>query len=263
MTSEGSAGSRQRKPAVPDVVYVVRPGDDNEELRHSLRSVTEHASSITRNVWIVGSVPSWVKGVKTIPLVPQDDKFLNQRQSLHAIAARPEISDHFVLFNDDMFIVEPLSEWKTWNLYTFEDHFGGPVGNVDKDSNEWLHAVWMTYKWMQGKGFADPLYYENHTPLLFSRSKLAEVLAEYPPARPFVVNGVYEIAGAGGEGDVGGNVKLHIPGEATTADVVEMIQANAMPYMSTEDKTSWLSAPGDYVRQMFPTPCKFEKKVSS
>ena len=253
MTAKGPAGRRTRKPANPDVVYVVRPGDDNEELRYSLRSVAQNAPH--RNVWIAGTVPSWVRNVKRLPLVPQPEKFANQRQSLHAVAACPAISDPFVLFNDDMFVMEPITEWRTWNLDTIEEHFGGPIGNVDPKPNEWMHAVWCTYKWMQDKGHPDPLYYENHTPLLYDKQKLAGVLAEYPLGRPFVVNGTYPITGAGGEGEWGANAKLAFQG---ALDVFASLSLG-MPYLSTED-TSFAAQPlGEFIRNTFPEPGPYEE----
>ena len=252
MTAKGAAGKRTRKPAAPDVVYVVRPGDDNEELRYSLRSVAAHAPH--RNVWIVGSVPSWVTGVKTIPLVPVGEKFANQRQSLHAIAAHPGISDPFVLFNDDMFVVEPITEWRTWNLDTIEDHWGGPIGNVDKTSNEWLHAVWCTYKWMGEQGHPNPLYYENHTPMLYDKAKLADVLTRYPHDRPFVINGTYAITGAGGKGEWGANAKVNVDG-----DVAMAYEALGMPYLSTDDPWFATAPVGVFVRELFPDPCVYER----
>ncbi len=42
----------------PDVVYVVRPGDKNEELRYSIRSVI--ANLPHRKVWIAGYKPTWL-----------------------------------------------------------------------------------------------------------------------------------------------------------------------------------------------------------
>lgn len=254
MTTKGAAGRRTtRKPAAPDVVYVVRPGDDNEELRWSLRSVAANAPH--RNVWIVGTVPTWVRNIKGLPLVPQPDKFANQRQSLHAIAAHPEISDPFVLFNDDMFVMEPIKEWRTWNLDTIEEHWGGPIGNVDADDNEWLHAVWHTYKWMGEQGHPNPLYYENHTPLLYDKTKLADVLSRYPAGKPFVVNGTYAITGAGGEGEWGANAKLAYEGARSLIASLSL----GMPYLSTEDESFRLEVLGEHIRATFPDPGPYEE----
>lgn len=262
MATKGAAGKRTtRKPAAPrpqpakpllDVVYVVRPGDDNEELRYSLRSVAAHAPH--RHVWIVGTVPTWVRGVKALPLVPQPEKFGNQRQSLHAIAARPEISDPFVLFNDDMFVMEPITEWHTWHLDTIEEHFGGPIGNVLPD-HPWMFAVWNTYKWMGTQGHPNPLYYENHTPLLYDKTRLAEVLSTYPHDRPFVVNGTYPITGAGGEGEWGANAKLAYEGARSLIASLNL----GMPYLSTEDESFRLEVLGEHIRNTFPKPGPYEE----
>jgi hypothetical protein len=50
---------------LPDVVYVVRPGNRNEELRYSLRSIAAHLPH--RRVWLAGFCPSWVRNISFIP----------------------------------------------------------------------------------------------------------------------------------------------------------------------------------------------------
>lgn len=247
------AASTPRNADAPDLVYVVRPGDDNEELRYSLRSVAKNAPH--RDVWIVGTVPTWVRNVKGLPLDPVDDKFENQRQSLAAAAAQAGLSDPFVLFNDDMFVMEPITRWDTWNLDTIEEHWGGPIGNVDREDNEWLHAVWCTYKWMGTQGHPNPLYYENHTPLLYDKVKLAGVLEQYPADRPFVVNGTYPITGAGGEGEWGANAKLSVEGALTVFAALSM----GMPYLSTEDTGFAEGTIGEFIRNHFLEPGPYEE----
>ena len=46
-----------------DAVYYVRPGDRNDELRYSLRSL---ANLPHDRVWIVGHTPPWVTGIESI-----------------------------------------------------------------------------------------------------------------------------------------------------------------------------------------------------
>ncbi|MFF3129757.1 hypothetical protein ACFVRD_48125 [Streptomyces sp. NPDC057908] len=41
----------------PDIVYVVRPWNQNEQLRYSLRTL---ANLPHRRVWIAGYCPTWV-----------------------------------------------------------------------------------------------------------------------------------------------------------------------------------------------------------
>ena len=58
-----------------DLVYIVCPGDQNEELRYSLRSVARNLPG--RRVWIFGHTPPWVTGVHSVELDPLDDKYEN------------------------------------------------------------------------------------------------------------------------------------------------------------------------------------------
>ena len=91
---------------------------DNGELRHSLRSLHKFAPWV-RNIFIVtnGQVPSWLNtSHKRIKLVTHAEIFLNSSHlptfSSPAIEANihriPEISEHFIYFNDDIFIGQPI-----------------------------------------------------------------------------------------------------------------------------------------------------------
>ena len=55
---------------IPDLVYPVRDGLDNEELRYSLRSIDRFAGGMFGTVWVVGNVlPDWLVGVKRVQVV--------------------------------------------------------------------------------------------------------------------------------------------------------------------------------------------------
>ena len=85
-------------------LYVVRPGDDNDELRYSLRSL--HANIKHSEVWIVGHRPPWVSDrVNFIPVPPCDDQFLNQRQKLRV--ALDHMPKTFAVWNDDYYALKP------------------------------------------------------------------------------------------------------------------------------------------------------------
>jgi hypothetical protein len=61
---------------LPDLVYVVREGDRNNELRHSLRSVVANVPH--RLVWIAGYKPGWVSDlVGYIPMAQRGTKWQN------------------------------------------------------------------------------------------------------------------------------------------------------------------------------------------
>lgn len=229
---------------LPDLVYVVGPGTSgHEELRHSLRSVAKNLPH--RHVWIVGSIPDWVTSVKTIPLEPHPEKFENQRQSLTAACNNAEVSESFVLMNDDMFAIEPI-------LNTFDlpvKHLGRSsehlkfLASVGKN-NDWVDAVTATAEW-----FGDPNCYECHIPLLFSRERLSAVLSAYPKGRPFAAGEAYEAARAGSEGVLGHCVKV------TSQPLADKL---GTPFLSSVEWSFAKGEVGRYVRSLFPQKCRYE-----
>lgn len=239
LVSEGAAGYSA---AAPDLVYVVRPGEDNEELRYSLRSIRNLPH---HTVWIFGSAPSWVSSrVGLVQLRPLADKFANQRQSLTAAVNHPGVSRTFVLMNDDMFVTEKTEdELPVWHLgptSAYIDHLFA----CGKRKNDWIEAVSATARWVGG----DPLCYEAHIPLLFDKQRLRGVLDAYPVNVPFAAGEVYDFAKAGPRGHLGACVKA--TDKPFRTDV---------PFLSTEDWSFREQPVGAHVRRLFPEKSEYEK----
>lgn len=88
-----------------DVVYYVRPGERNEELRYSLRSLQNMPHE---RVWLVGHKPAWVTGVEHIPNRSNGSSPQHNATS-HLLAACDAVpAERFVVFNDDFYVMEPI-----------------------------------------------------------------------------------------------------------------------------------------------------------
>ena len=92
---------------------------DNEELRYSLRSVAKNAPWINK-IFIItnGQVPDWldlskadnIKIVKHDEIMPKEIlPCYNSRVIESFVANIPDLSEHFLLANDDCFIDRPIS----------------------------------------------------------------------------------------------------------------------------------------------------------
>lgn len=228
-------------------VYVLGgpTSDDRDDFRHSLRSIAANAHDVTE-VWAVGDVPDWFAGT-TMRLPPLDEKFANQRQSLTRLANYPGAPERFMLFNDDMFVTEPVES----PLPVFH------LGNAHKflanrnQHNTWVKAVRATAEWV---GSMDLPLYEAHVPLTFDTAALRDLLNTYPADRPFAVGPTYCKAGAGGEGVNAGNAKCK-----DTDRLTEKL-ALPMPYLSGNPE-SWAGVLGDYIRSLFSEPCRWERDL--
>lgn len=236
--SEGAAV----RAAAPDLLYVVGPGTSgHEELRYSLRSVTENLRH--RKVWISGSIPDWVTSVETIDLDPLPAKYDNIRQSLTCAIERTQLSDEFILMNDDHFVIEHIEgELPAFHLGPTADHLKW-LRSVGK-RGEWLEACEATHDWLDTRNF-----YENHTPLLFSKTALSAVLRAYPAHRPVAPGLLYEAARAGKEGVLGPDAKV-------TNGSLE--RANGIPFISTVDWSFQTREVGHFIRSLFPRKCRYE-----
>jgi hypothetical protein len=154
-----------------DYVYICRDGD-NEELRYSIRSVAKYMPP--GKIWVVGGKPDWYTG-NYIRVAQHKSKYHNARVALKTIARSLEISEDFVLLNDDFFVVQKVNKIKTYHggeLYKKVDRYKdfAPrsiyTGMIDRTLNTLQRA----------HGILEPLDYELHVPLPMTRGGLMHVL---------------------------------------------------------------------------------------
>jgi hypothetical protein len=238
-----------------DAVYLVKPGDDNEELRFSLRSLAKNMPYVDR-VFVAGYTPSWVRNVESIALEPLDDKFDNQFQSLRAACADERISDDFVLMNDDQFALVEMDFLPAW-------HLGGlrllirrlaKRGQTAK-GDRWFYGLQQTAKQMRAWGHPNPNAYEAHMPLLFNRHTLAARM-DTVTHRPFLWGAAYDAVGTT-RGVLGDNVKV---GELGARELLACM-TSGLPFISTEDEAFAFGKVGEFIRTVFPDPCIYEEAL--
>lgn len=236
-----------------DAVYLVKPGDDNEELRFSLRSLAKNMPYIDR-VFIAGHCPAWVRNAEAIELDPLEDKFDNQFQSLRAACADERVSDDFVLLNDDQFALAEMDFLPAWHL--------GPLRLLIQrlakrgctvDNDVWFRGLKQTLKQMREWGYRNPNAYEAHLPLAFNKHRLADVL-DRVTYRPFLWGAAYEAAGTQ-EGELGDNVKV---AELGSRELLACM-TSGLPFLSTEDEAFTFGRVGLFLRTIFPDPCIYEE----
>jgi hypothetical protein len=85
-----------------DFVYICKDGI-NEELKYSIRSVVESFPEAT--IWVVGGKPDWYTG-NYIKVEQKESKYKNAVKNLETICFSEEISQSFVLMNDDFYIIK-------------------------------------------------------------------------------------------------------------------------------------------------------------
>lgn len=153
-----------------DVVYVCRAGE-NPELRYSLRSLINVPHG---QVWIVGGEPpAWVTNVTRIATWQGGPKYEVTTNAVRTACLTPEISDPFWLWNDDFYALEPAKA---------EHHHRGPVrGVLDGYARRYPESVYTrgmreTLDQLEAHGYADPLSYELHVPLIVHKAPMLTAL---------------------------------------------------------------------------------------
>ncbi len=225
-----------------DVVYTCRPGE-NEELRYSIRSVLKNAKFIN-NIWVVGAKPDWYVG-NFIAVKPVGNSFANVRENLKNVIDNDNISEDFVLMNDDFFIME--------NINSVSHYYGGMLSDRSMRHQElagpnyYANMLMKTHKVLKQKGIDKPLNYELHVPMLFNKTKLSQTIEQ-----PFSIRSYY-----GNTYDLGGedikDVKIY---SHPRFRVASSSMDNSTPYVSTDDES--FKQIRSIMQEMFPDKSDYE-----
>lgn len=152
-----------------DIVYPVRPGNMNEELRYSLRSLENFPH---RNVWILGTCPQWVQNATLIKGPQTKDKRRNVQTTMLQACKTQDISDPFILFNDDFFVLEPIEDLPHYHRGTTDDYLTERRALRNTLSQYDLRNK-TTQELLMKHGFEkkDVLCYELHVPMIVWKSQ--------------------------------------------------------------------------------------------
>lgn len=233
----------------PDIVIPVREGEYNEPLRYTLRSIAVHVPH--RRVWIAGYKPSWVRNVGHVPTRQSATKYQNSRSNWKAAFDHPEVADDVLIFNDDFFVMKPVSHpipvahrGLMRDVYA---HFERRV-----TPGRYMLGMRQTMSLLADLGIPDPLCYEMHIPMAINRQRYLEIweIAErirYPHSRTLYGN----YWGIGGE---------------RARDPKIMTRGPAYPrkaaFLSTMPQSFRAGQVGAHIRAMFRAPCRYEQRRS-
>jgi hypothetical protein len=232
-----------------DVVYICRPGD-NEELRYSIRSVVKNLPH--SRIWLIGGKPSWYTG-DHIHVPQKGSKFKNARANMNAIVRSKEISDDFVLMNDDFFILKPIGRPEYYYAGTLQQKI--EYFESEHPRSKYTQLLRKTMKVLNENGIEEPLDYALHVPFVMNKQKLAEVL---PLSISWHISygNIYKVSGERVRLKNGGSrdVKVYVKSGKFTG-----MSSNSISdiYLSTAD-SSFQHVLG-LLAKRFPEPSKYEK----
>ena len=227
-----------------DVVYILKNDIKPNELRYSLRSVEQFLPH--KNVWFVGGIPAGLKADKVLPMQQTGMlKWERARSSLIRICKNEDVSNKFWLFNDDFFVLEPVTSTKPFFGGMLRDHILHVEHRHRDKRTGYTRALRFCEELLQDAG-CSTFDYALHLPMLVDKKKMLDALETFPECPMF--RSIY-----GNHAEIGGvqhdDVKIisvtdHIPKDAD--------------YVSTSDSSFAYGVVGREIRKRFPDKCKYE-----
>ena len=153
-----------------DLVYICRDGE-NEELRYSIRSAVNNLPH--DKIWVVGGKPDWYTG-NYIEVNQGRAKYTNARNSLKAICDSEEISESFILMNDDFYIINKVELVPYMYAGTLDDKIKQREDIFN--GNTYTTLLRNTLGYLSRKKINVALDYELHVPMVMEKRKLSKVL---------------------------------------------------------------------------------------
>lgn len=150
-----------------DVIYPLGTGSvlKNFELRMSLRSI-EHYLSNYSDVWIIGEKPDWLQNVNHIPCIDHMERpsDYNIMRKVTKACEEPKVSESFVFFNDDHFLLDHFNAERFPNYYfgTLQDQIKkrGLDAYGKRMNNSLQHLL---------KNSLPTKHFDIHTPIVYNK----------------------------------------------------------------------------------------------
>ena len=167
-----------------DLVYIVKASEYNPDLQMSLRSVAKFCDY--RNIWIIGYKPTWVKNTNHIATKQNQDKWKNSITNYLAACNCPEISENFILMNDDFFALKPIRNWRTSLnvcLGTLEEEVEKNKDDIKK--SRWKYGFDYALDILNTLNCKNTYNYEAHLPIIINKQNFINIM-NLPIIREFM-----------------------------------------------------------------------------
>lgn len=179
---------------LPDIVYIYGEGCSKwrgRELLFSLRSLEKHSMSFGK-VYIVGDKPKYLNN-KIIHINKPDDKSQCKERRIYekiltACRTGP-ISDPFIFFNDDFFLVKDIN--MTYLPYYYFNTVEAKA-SLRQKKDIYFRALKNTYEALKEKGLPT-LYFDIHYPMYYHKEWFEKAMATYDWTKSggYVVKSLY------------------------------------------------------------------------
>ena len=227
-----------------DIVYFVKDEPINEELRYSLRSVEKNFPH--RRVWFYGGCPDDLQPDRWAHIKQNArSKWGNTSGLLRNACANEGISENFVLFNDDFFVMKPINSLPYYSDGSLEKRIKelwtrNPGGSV------YITRMQLTKK-MLTQEQCPTENYAMHMPMIINRREMQETFKKFPDGEMWrSLYGNHHRKPV----EYMKDCKIHSRDEMPPTDT---------PFLSTTDASFLYGKVGEYIREKFQTPSRFEE----
>ena len=162
-----------------DFVYILKDTEKNEELKYSLRSIEANASNLINKIVFVGGKPKGFTGYLHVNN-PQifNTKHKNAIMGIYAACKTKDITDNFVLMNDDFYIMQQIED-----ITKYYD--GSMKARIDALPDGSYKDQMKSYYDILVKEINVPLNYAVHTPMLINKRLAATMIEQCEPEHNF------------------------------------------------------------------------------
>ena len=160
-----------------DIVYFVKNSQTNNELKYSIRSVVKNMPY--KRIWIFGGCPyGIVPDVHVRAEQNGPSKWANVHEMYRLACSNKELTDNFVLFNDDFFIMRPMDKVEPLYRCSLNQHIA-ILEEKFKHPNSYSKLLRNCNKELINLNKTQ-LSYELHVPFIFNKKNLAKLLDRFP-----------------------------------------------------------------------------------
>jgi hypothetical protein len=161
---------------------------DNRELCYTLRSICKYVPH--RDVYILGPKVDWLKGVNYVNAYDQPGDEWKEANIMYKISLAcqiPALSEKFIFFNDDHFILKRMSSLPYYYSGTLWDY----LANKGTDSN-YCRTVANTARVLKNSAIPQD-FYDIHAPIVYNKKDFCEVMGYYDWTQPYgyVIKSLY------------------------------------------------------------------------
>lgn len=228
-----------------DVVYILKYDVKPNELRYSLRSIEKNLPH--GDVWFVGGVPDSLSPDKSIRMIQSGFlKWERAKSSVVRACKCKKISERFWLFNDDFFVLKPVTSDVPMYGGLLHDHILRIEHRHEDKRTGYTRALRYCEQTLRDADMST-FDYALHVPMLVDKKKMLEAINTFPDCPMF--RSLY-----GNYAEIGGvqHDDVKIVGED------EPIPIGA-DFVSTSDTSFTYGEVGRQIKEMFPEACKYEQ----